>query len=113
MIWDGEFIGGVNKEINLFLSHESNDDTCKAYPPKDIGFNLNPIKDKCLENYGNCDSINVNFYDYEGKVHEFNYSINNQSMPLKNNLYLILTISAIVIILIICILFFILKKKEK
>ena len=33
----------LNKEINLFLSHESNDDTCKAYPPKDIGFNLNPI----------------------------------------------------------------------
>lgn len=39
-------------ELDVFLAHDGNDDTCEAYPTEAYKFDLTPIRTRYRETYG-------------------------------------------------------------
>ena len=73
-VWDGNFIESLPVQVNIFLSHDSNEDTCEALITKTLEFDLIPIREAYQHTYQTLDKIVINFYDSNNDKYEVIYN---------------------------------------
>lgn len=72
LCWDGSFAESSPVQIQVFISHESNDDTCEAYINDQLAFDLTPLADAWHEAYGpGSGEIEINVAGLSSHLYEF------------------------------------------
>ena len=52
LLADGQFLDTDTVQLDLFLAHDANDDSCEAYPTEAYEFDLSPVRALYRETFG-------------------------------------------------------------
>jgi hypothetical protein len=73
LVWDGSLSTAAPPQANVVLSHDSVGDTCDELVTDSFRFDLTPIRDTYQERDPLLTKIVINFIDYDGEQHKFDY----------------------------------------
>jgi hypothetical protein len=83
LVWDGSLSKSQPPQANVILSHDSMADACTDLVNQKLLFDLSPIRERYQVDDPDSTELTINFVDYDGEQHKFDYIFATASKDAK------------------------------